>query len=117
MKKHLKYKDYFGTVDFNLDDMCLHGKIIGINDLVSYEGNTIDELTIAYEQAVDDYLITCEELEKEPNKFFNGVFNVRAGSPRHRSLVIIADKENLKLNELVNLAFDYLIENEDKVLQ
>ena len=117
MTNYLKHKGYIGTVEFSAEDKCLYGKIIGINDLVNYEAQSVEELTDAFNEAVEDYLKTCEQLGKEPDKFFKGVFNVRAGSPRHRKLALIADKKKMKLNELVNVAFDYLIKNEDKVLQ
>lgn len=116
MKTHLTYKGYFGTVEFSAEDDCLFGKILGINDLVNYEAQSVNELKTVFEESVEDYLETCNELGKEPNKFFKGVFNVRAGSPRHKKLSLIADKNKMKLNELVNVAFDYLINNQDKVL-
>lgn len=117
MKNHLEYKGYHGTVNFNEEDNVLFGKIIGINDLVNYEAESVGELRDAFAEAVDDYLETCLEFGKEPNKHFKGVFNVRAGSPRHSVLALIAAKKQMKLNELVNVAFDYLINNEDKVLK
>lgn len=117
MTNYLKHKNYIGTVEFSAEDSCLYGKVIGITDLVSYEAQSVDELNKAFIEAVEDYLDTCIELNKEPNKFFNGIFNVRVGSPRHKDLVLIASKKKMKLNELVNIAFDYLINNQDKVLE
>ena len=117
MTNYLEYKGYIGTVEFSAEDNCLYGKVSGINDFVNYEAQTVDNLTNAFKEAIEDYLKTCEQLGKEPNKVFKGVFNVRAGSPRHRKLALIADKKKMKLNELVNIAFDYLIKNEDEVLQ
>ncbi|VAW11308.1 hypothetical protein MNBD_BACTEROID03-277 [hydrothermal vent metagenome] len=116
MEDYLKYEDYFGSVKFSAEDGVLYGEIIGINDLVTYEGTSIDALKSAFEEAVDDYLETCLDLEKEPNKFFKGLFNVRTTTELHRDLAIIAVKKNMKLNELVNKAFDFLVNNEDKVL-
>ncbi|PIB39055.1 type II toxin-antitoxin system HicB family antitoxin [Maribacter sp. 4G9] len=116
MEDYLKYKDYLGSVEFSADDGVLHGKIIGINDLVTYEGTSVVELRSEFEDAVEDYLQMCVDLEKEPNKFFKGVFNVRTSNETHRDLVIIAEKKKMKLNELVNKAFDFLVKNEDKVL-
>jgi len=116
MANHLKHKDYLGSVEFNSADGVLHGKIIGINDLVTYEGSSVDELKHAFIESVEDYLQTCEELDKEPNKFYRGVFNIRTSNEIHRGLAIIAKKKNMKLNEVVNRAFDFLVNNEDKVL-
>ena len=116
MADYLKHKDYLGSVEFSAEDGVLFGKIIGINDLVTFEANSVEGLQQAFNDAVEDYLETCKELEKEPNKFFKGVFNVRTSNERHRDLTLIAEKKQMKLNELVNKAFDFLVNNEDKVL-
>lgn len=116
MADYLKHKDYIGSVEFSAEDSILHGKIIGINDLVTYEASSVENLKKEFIDAVDEYLEDCKELGKEPNKFFKGVFNVRTSNNTHRNLAIIAEKKKMKLNELVNKAFDFLVKNEDKVL-
>jgi len=116
MEDYLKYKDYLGSVEFSANDGVLHGKIIGINDLVTYEGSSVIELQNEFIEAVQDYLQTCADLKKQPNKYFKGVFNVRTSNQLHRDLSMIAEKKKMKLNELVNKAFDFLVKNEDKVL-
>jgi len=117
MKNHLEYKGYLGSVEFNAEDNCLFGKIIGINDLVNYEAASVEELNNVFEESVEDYLLTCKEIKKEPNKHYKGVFNVRTDENIHRDLAIIAEKKKIKLNQLVNTALNYLIENEEKVLE
>ncbi|MFS4457029.1 type II toxin-antitoxin system HicB family antitoxin [Maribacter sp. 2304DJ31-5] len=116
MADYLKHKDYLGSVDFSSEDGVLYGKVIGVNDLVTYEGTSVEELNKAFIDSVEDYLATCKEIDKEPNKFFKGVFNVRTSNEIHRELSMIAEKKKMKLNELVNKAFDFLVKNEDKVL-
>lgn len=64
----LEYKGYLGTVEFSAEDNCLFGKIIGINDLISYEAQEVSELKEAFEEAVNDYLDICKELGKETIK-------------------------------------------------
>lgn len=116
MENYLKHKDYFGSVEFSSDDNTLYGSIIGINDLVTYEADSVDELKKAFIESVEDYLETCNSIGKEPNKFFKGVFNVRTSNTVHRRLAMVAEKNKMKLNEVVNKAFDFLIKNEDEVL-
>lgn len=116
MADNLEHKGYYGSVEYSSRDGLLHGKVIGINDLVAYEGASVKELKEAFEGSVDDYLETCKEHGKEPNRFYRGVFNIRTSSEIHRELSIMADRKKMKLNELVNKAFDYLVKNEAKVL-
>ena len=116
MENYLKHKDYFGSVEFSSMDNILYGSIIGINDLVTYEAESVEELKKAFVESVEDYLETCNALGKEPNKFFKGVFNVRTSRAVHTYLAILAEKKKMKLNEVVNKAFDFLIKNENEVL-
>lgn len=117
MKNYLEYKGYTGTVEFSAEDNCLFGKIIGINDLINYEAQDVLELKASFEESVDDYLDSCKELGKQPNKTFNGVFNVRTTKETHQSLVLLAARKNMKLNELASKALSYLVKNEDAVLE
>ena len=54
MSNLLEYKDYLGTVEYSSSDKVLYGKVIGINGLVSYEGDSIESLQADFEEAVDD---------------------------------------------------------------
>lgn len=60
----LKYKDFYGSIELSYEDKILHGKIECINDLVTYEAETINDLEAAFREAVDDYLDTCKSLGK-----------------------------------------------------
>jgi predicted HicB family RNase H-like nuclease len=62
------YKGYTASIDHSSSDNVFHGKIAGIDDLVSFEGTTEKELEQAFQEAVDDYIETCKDLGKEPQK-------------------------------------------------
>lgn len=65
----LQYKNYYAVVRFSSEDDVFYGKILGIKDLVSFEGNSVLHLEKAFHDAVDDYLETCKALEKAPERF------------------------------------------------
>jgi predicted HicB family RNase H-like nuclease len=95
----MNYKGYIGTAEISEADDCLHGKLAHISDLVTYQAATPKQLTAAFEEAVDDYLETCAELEKEPDKPFKGSFNVRTTPETHRKAANLADMTGVKLNK------------------
>lgn len=104
----LEYKGYIGTVEFFAADNILFGKVIGINGLVSYEGNSISTLRKDFEAAVDNYLEMCEEKGIEPQKCYKGSFNIRISPELHRTIAIIAASHNKTLNATVEEALqDY----------
>ena len=44
MKNTIDYKNYKGTIEYSEKDKCFFGKVIGIHSLISYEGDTTEEL-------------------------------------------------------------------------
>lgn len=74
---YLKYKGYMGSVEYSEKDKCLFGKVQGMfKDCITYEGDTVDELTADFQVAVDDYLKLCAEKGVEPRKPYSGVLKV-----------------------------------------
>lgn len=103
-KDSMVYKDYYGTVHYSADDELFYGKLEGINDSITFEGTTVQELKSAFEEAVDDYLEICKELNKEPQKPYKGSFNVRIDPELHKKLAIKAIEEGVSLNKIVEEA-------------
>ncbi len=56
MSKMIEYKGYIGTVEFSESDALFYGKVLGIRELFSYEGEDEEELISDFHNAVDDYL-------------------------------------------------------------
>jgi len=61
MKDVLDYNGFIGSVHFSADDNVFFGKIEGINDLVTFEGETVKELTDAFHYVVDEHIKDCEK--------------------------------------------------------
>lgn len=117
MKNYLEYKGYLGTVEFSADDKVFFGKIQGINDLILFEGESVSELENSFKESVDDYMETCKEIGKEPNKTFKGSFNVRVEKRIHQKLFMLAAKKGMNLNQLVNKSLNFTVDNEEAVLK
>ncbi len=109
MNKLLEYNGYYASVDFSAEDEVFHGKLIGINDLVTFEGDSVMELKSAFHEAVEDYLETCKEINKSPDKTYKGSFNVRIPSELHRRAALYASMQKLSLNDFVRKAIDSTI--------
>ena len=103
---YLNYKGYSGTIEPQIENNTLFGKIAFIRDLVTYEATTLKELEKEFHFSVDSYLEDCIELGKEPNKPFKGSFNVRIGSDLHREAMMQAQDQGINLNEFVKQAIE-----------
>ena len=102
--KTLKYKGYFGSVEFSEEDNLLFGEILGINGLVNYEGKTMQELTDSFHEAVEDYLAFCSDHGWTPQKSFSGAFNVRIAPDTHREIANLAAEAGISINAFVKRA-------------
>lgn len=111
MSDLLTYKGYFGSAQYSAPDEVFHGKLEGIDDLVTYEATTVQELIQAFNEAVEDYLETCKQIGKEPNKTYKGSFNVRIPGELHRDAAIYAASRDISLNDFVKTAIQFALMN------
>lgn len=115
MKNMMQYKGYYGSIEFDADDLLFYGKLEFINSLISYEGETAKQINAAFKEAVDDYLNTCRERKIEPEKPFKGSLNVRIGPERHEKAALVAKALGCSsLNEFFKLALDHEFERLSK---
>jgi predicted HicB family RNase H-like nuclease len=101
MKDMMHYKDYYGSVHFDDDELIFHGKVEFIRALVNYEATNAKGLRKAFEEAVDDYINLCKEQETEPETPFKGSLNVRLGSDLHRKVAIVAARNHTSVNKFI----------------
>lgn len=113
MNDLLQYKEYLASVHFSANDDVFQGKLLGIDDLVIFKGTTVKELKKAFHEAVEDYLETCRQQGREPNKTYKGSFNIRIGTELHRDAAIYAALQNISLNELMKSAIEYALHHKD----
>ena len=62
------FMDYQGSCQFDSESKTYRGKILGLKDLVTYKASSTDDLKQEFVTAVKDYLETCSELNREPQK-------------------------------------------------
>ncbi len=104
MKNVLEFKGYTGSVEFSAEDKVFFGKIVGLRDVVIFEGETVKQLTKAFHEAVEDYLESCKTMGKDPDKEFKGSFNVRLSATTHRLAAMKSAAMKISLNNFVERA-------------
>lgn len=106
MSQTLQYKGYDGSVLYSAEDRLLHGRILGIRDMVSYEGIDVNSLEKNFKAAVSEYLAFCKAEGKTPDTPFKGSFNVRVPQELHKRAALFAEEHNRKLNAVVHDALE-----------
>ncbi|WP_439556264.1 type II toxin-antitoxin system HicB family antitoxin [Dyadobacter sp.] len=98
---------YTASIYYSPADEVFFGKLIGVNDLVTFEGTSVEALKQGMQEAVDDYIETCRLLGKSPEKSYKGVFNVRVSSDLHKKIALLASQYNVTLNDFVKSVLQY----------
>ena len=107
----LAYKGYLGLVRLDPRDMTLRGRIVNIDDLVTFQGKTTDEVAQEFRDSIDDYLEQCEELGEAPEKPFSGRLSLRMKPRTHRILHAYAQVKGKSLNGQIGKVLDRYADN------
>lgn len=110
----MEYKGYAAKVEFDDEAEIFHGEVIGIKDVVTFQGKTAKELKKVFRESVDDYLSFCKERGENPDKPFTGKFVVRISPELHRKIYLSARLSNESINAWLNENLDRVVNEELK---
>ncbi|PIV00167.1 MAG: toxin-antitoxin system HicB family antitoxin [Syntrophobacterales bacterium CG03_land_8_20_14_0_80_58_14] len=107
----MQYKGYTGKVEFDDEADIFHGEVIGLRDVITFQGRTVDEVKEAFRESVDDYLAFCAKRGEEPEKPFTGKFVVRISPDLHRKVYVAAKKSGASLNSWILQTLEHSTEH------
>ncbi|CAN2040005.1 hypothetical protein GMMP15_1510039 [Candidatus Magnetomoraceae bacterium gMMP-15] len=84
----MQYKGYAARIEYSNEDGCFIGHLLGINDLIGFHGDSVNDLRAAFEDAVDDYLETCGKLGREPQKPYSGSIMLKISPDIHAAMAV-----------------------------
>ena len=102
----MTYKGFIGSVAYDDNDAVFYGKIEGINSLVNFEGESVQELRNAFCEAVDDYVAYCEVEGIEARKSYSGTLNVRISPDTHNKIAVLAKRSGVSINAFIKSVLD-----------
>jgi predicted HicB family RNase H-like nuclease len=98
----MEYKGYTaGPIDFDPEEEIFSGIVLGLKDVIHFEGSNAAELHASFEGGVDDYLSHCAERHEEPDRPFNGKILVRTKPELHRKAALRAAAEGASLSQWI----------------
>lgn len=97
----MEYKSYIGKVEFDAEAGIFHGEVINTRDVITFQGQSVTELTEAFRESVDDYLEFCKLRGETPEKPFSGQFVTRIPRDLHRKIHVAAVNSGKSLNAWV----------------
>lgn len=97
----MTYKNYSARVTFDAENELLHGEVLGMRDVITFQAPSIDALKREFRASVDEYLAWCEELGQEPDRAYSGKYLVRMTPELHRNVALAAEREGTSINAFV----------------
>lgn len=115
MKNLGPYNGYIGSLEFDSNDKILHGKILFIRDIITYEAENACDIENAFHEAVDEYLEDCKSLGVDPDKALSGTFNVRISPDLHKEIAKKSTLKDISLNQYVTQALEHYVHHGEEI--
>lgn len=105
----MTYKGYFAKINFDERDNIFWGKVIGIKDSITFEGETVKQLTEDFHKAIDHYLVDCKQEGRTPEKPYSGKLTLRMSPSIHAKIASAAAHTGKSLNKWVTDTLDHAV--------
>jgi predicted HicB family RNase H-like nuclease len=99
MTNAMTYKGYFARIDFDGRDNIFVGHVLGVDDKISFHGETVADLTRNFHVAVDHYLDECKRTNRKPQKPASGKVMLRLNPETHTAVSIAAAVAGESVNQ------------------
>ncbi|SRR5260221_2460943 len=85
----MEYKGYLGKITYDDEAKIFHGEVIGLKDIITFQGKSVNELKKAFQDSINDYLAWYKERGEQPEKDITFVcfapqFPLRSNRGPHR---------------------------------
>jgi predicted HicB family RNase H-like nuclease len=98
MTNTMKYKGYTASMTFDPDDRLIVGRVLEIDDIITFHGESVAEFEVHFHAAVDDYVAACAALGSPPEKPASGRLMLRVSPEVHAASVKAAALSGTSLN-------------------
>ena len=95
----MSHKGYSARVEYDERDHILVGRILGIISIIGFHGETVSELRLEFEKAVEDYLADCKAEGVKPERPASGKILLRVPPEVHGKALVAAQASGKSLNQ------------------
>ena len=104
----MHYKGYLSRVEFDDEANIFHGEVINIRDVVTFQGQSVDDLYRAFEDSVEDYLAFCAERGEAPNQpSYLERLTIALSPEQHRKVLTAARKAGKQVDQWASEVLDH----------
>jgi predicted HicB family RNase H-like nuclease len=102
----MTFKGYTARIDFDEPDNIFVGRVLGVSSIVSFHGETVNQLRKEFEIAIDDFLADCKERGVAPEKPASGKLMLRIRPEVHAAVSIAAQASGKSINQWADEALE-----------
>ena len=93
------YKGYTASMVFDPEDKVIVGRVLDIDDIISFHGLSVIEFESSFHAAVDAYLAAAKELGSAPDRPASGKVMLRISPQVHAAALKAAARSGTSLNK------------------
>jgi len=101
MTNTMRYKGYTARIEYDPRDEIFVGRVLGIEDRITFHGATVGTLRHDFRAAIDHYLVDCTARGRAPQKPYSGKILLRVAPEVHARAALTAEAQGKSLNQWV----------------
>ncbi len=102
----LIYKGYTGRVEYDPESKTLHGTVLDLRDVITFESTSAEDIEEEFHRSVDEYLKLGAEMGRAPEKPFSGRLVLRMTPVLHRKIHNQAQGNGVSINQWIVSALE-----------
>ncbi len=95
----MSYKGYSASMDFDTEDKIIVGRVLDIDDIITFHATSVSKFEAALHAAVDSYIAACEKLGQAAEKPASGRLMLRVDPAVHAAAVKASTRSGQSLNK------------------
>ena len=95
----MSYKGYTTSMVFDAEDKIIVGRVLDIDDIISFHGESVAEFESNFHAVIEDYLTASKELGAVPEKPASGKVMLRIAPEIHAAALKAAARSGTSLNK------------------
>ena len=99
MINSMTYKSYATSMVFDAEDKIIVGRILDVDDIISFHGESVAEFETNFHAAIEDYLAASKELGSAPERPASGKVMLRIAPEVHAAALKAAARNGTSLNK------------------
>lgn len=99
MTNTMQYRGYVASMIFDAEDKVIVGRVLDVDDIITFHGDSIREFESNFHTVLDDYITACEKLGAAPEKPASGKLMLRVSPTVHAAALKAAARKGVSLNK------------------